>query len=242
VGEDLRYVDWNIYARLERFFLKLFHEEEDLTVYVLVDLSASMSAGEPSKSFYAKRLAVALAYIALNNLDRVNVVTFSSGVGKGTQLLRGRGQLVRVVELLEGAETGGVTNFGESAKEFAIRYQAKGLVFVVSDFIDPLHVEEGVKRLVYGGHDVVLIQVLDRGEVEPSIRGDWALVDSESGEVVEVSVGPQLIGEYKRRFNAYLGALRNLARKVGAGYVVALTDIPIEDFLLKELVWTGVVK
>jgi uncharacterized protein (DUF58 family) len=242
LGDDLRYLDWNIYARLGRFFLKLFHEEEDLTVHIVVDLSASMSAGEPSKALYAKQLAAALSYIALTNMDRISVTTFTSDLGACTQLLRGRGHLATVIDTLNGALPGEKTDFEKSFKTFSLRHRSRGLVFVISDFIDPLHLEEGLKRLVYGKHDVLLLQVLDHAEIEPDIRGDWALTDAETGEIVEVSVSPRLIADYKRRITAYLNDFRELARKLRIGYVLTTTDIPVEEFILKELVWTGFVR
>lgn len=242
LGDDLRYLDWNIYARLDRFFLKLFQEEEDLTVYILLDMSQSMTAGDPPKSSYARKLAAALSYVALTNLDRVGITTFSSNLGKSTQLLRGRGRLSTVVDLLNEIEPGEKTDFEKSFRTFNLRNRSKGLVFLISDFLDPLHLEAGLKRLAYGKHDILLMQILDRAEIEPDLRGDWALTDSETGEVVEVSVSPRLIADYQRRVTAYLGDLRALARKLGLGYVMTSTDVPVEDFILKQLVWTGFVK
>jgi len=241
-GDDLRYLDWNIYARLERFFLKLFHEEEDLTVYVLVDLSASMTAGDPSKIYHAKQLAAALAYISLSNLDRLSVTTFSENVGKSTQLMRGRGHLRKIIDLLNEVPNGETTNFDASMRTFTLRHRARGLVFVISDFLDPVHVKDGIKRLMHNKNDVLLLQVLDKTEIEPDLRGDWALTDSESGEVVEVSVSPKLLADYKRKMVTYLEDLRGFARRLGVGYVLTTTDIPMEDFILKELVLTGLVR
>ena len=241
-GDDLRYLDWNIYARLERFFLKLFQEEEDLTVHVLVDMSASMQAGDPPKSIYARKLAAALAYIGLTNLDRVSVTTFRNDIKDGTQLLRGRAHLATILDLLNKVETGEKTDFLQSMKSFTLRHRSSGLVFLISDFLDPVNVKEGIKRLKYNNNDILLLHVLDRTELEPDLRGDWALTDSETGEVVEVSVSPKLITDYKRRMVEYLDDLRNFARKLGLGYVLTTTDIAPEDFILKELVVTGFVK
>jgi len=241
-GDDLRYLDWNIYARLERFFLKLFHEEEDLTVHVLVDLSASMTAGDPSKILYAKQLAAALAYISLSNLDRLSVSTFSDKIGKSTQLVRGRGHLATIINLLNETPAGEATNFDIALRSFSLRHRARGLVFVISDFLDPLHAKEGIKRLMHHKHDVLLLHVLDKTEIEPDLRGDWALTDCETGDVVEVSVSPRLLADYKRRMISYLDDLRSFARRLGIGYVLTTTDNPIEDFILKELVLTGLVR
>jgi len=241
-GDDLRYLDWNIYARLERFFLKLFHEEEDMSVYVLVDVSASMATGEQSKLLYAKQLAVALSYIALSNMDRLSVDTFSSNMGSGTQPLRGRGHLATVLDAVNTATEGDTTDLDAAMRQFTLRHRARGLVFLISDFLDPVHVQDGIKRLASRKHDILLVQVLTRGELDPDVRGDWALTDSETGEVVEVSVSPRLLGDYKRRMLAYLEDLRSFARKLGVGYVLATTDVPVEDFILKELVLTGFVR
>ncbi len=241
-GDDLRYLDWNIYARLERFFLKLFQEEEDLTVHILVDLSASMNAGEPSKLHYAKQLAAALSYIALSNLDRLSLTTFSDRLGSSTQMIRGRAHLATVIDLLNDAPTGERTNLDDALKAFSLRHRARGLAFVISDFLDPVHAKDGIKRLAQHKHDILLLQVLDRTELDPDLRGDWALTDCETGEVVEVSVSPRLITDYKRRMVAYLDDLRTFSRRLGIGYVLTTTDVPIEDFILKELVFTGLVR
>lgn len=235
-GDDLRYLDWNIYARLERFFLKLFHEEEDLTVHILLDQSASMATGNPSKLLHARQLAAALAYIALTNHDRMAVTPFSDILGKGTRFLRGRAHIATVLSHINGLETGSRTNFAESMKEFTLRYRQKGLVFVISDFFDPVNLEAGLKRLSNSGHELMLIQVLDKTELEPDIRGDWALTDNETGDVVEVSVSPKLIADYKRRILGYLNELKDTSRKIGAGYIVTTTGTPVEEFILKELV------
>ena len=113
---------------------------------------------------------------------------------------------------------------------------------MISDFLDPVHVKDGIKRLMHNKNDVLLLQVLDKTEIEPDLRGDWALTDSESGEVVEVSVSPKLLADYKRKMVTYLEDLRGFARRLGVGYVLTTTDIPMEDFILKELVLTGLVR
>ncbi len=241
-GDDLRYLDWNIYARLERFFLKLFHEEEDLTVHILLDLSASMSGGDPPKSLYSKELAAALAYIALTNLDRVSITTFSENVGNSSQLLRGRGHLSTFIDLLNSTPTGQMTDFEQTMKTFNLRHRSRGLVFVISDFLDPVNVKEGIKRLAYQKHDILLLHVLDKSEIDPDLRGDWALTDAETGEVVEVSVSPRLLADYKKKMVSFLEDLRTFSRKLGIGYVLTTTDTDVEDFILKELVFTGFVR
>ncbi|HEX9743901.1 MAG TPA: DUF58 domain-containing protein [bacterium] len=241
-GDDLRYLDWNIYARLERFFLKLFHEEEDLTVHILVDVSLSMETGEPNKSTYARKLAACLSYIALSNLDRISVTSFADGIQKGTQLLRGKGHFGIVVEMLNSVVSESSTDFEASVKEFNLRQRSKGLVFVISDFLDPVKLKDGLKRLAYRKHDIVLIQVLDKNEIDPELRGDWALTDIETGEIIEVSISPRLLSDYKRKMVAYLKDLKSFASKMHAGYVLVTTDIDVEDFILKELAFAGYVR
>ncbi|MFH1676176.1 MAG: DUF58 domain-containing protein, partial [bacterium] len=240
-GDDLRYLDWNIYARLERFFLKLFQEEEDLTVYVLLDSSASMKTGDPEKSHYSKTITAALSYIALSNFDRLSVTSFASELGAGTQFLRGRNHLATVIDFLNEIKPGEKTDFDKMCRKFTIRNRSKGLVFVISDFLDFIHLKEGIKRLKFNKHDVLLIQVLDREEIDPQLRGDWALTDSETGEVVEISVSPRAINDYRKKMVAYLEDLKSFASRLGIGYVLTTTDTPVEDFILRELVGTGFV-
>lgn len=242
-GDDLRYLDWNIYARLNRFFLKLFHEEEDLNVYIFIDTSASMAAGEPPKILFAKQLALALSYICLSNLDRLYIYTFSSELSSTAPLpIRGKSSFPVVLNIMNNARAGGTTDFAKVMKEFSVRHQLRGLAFIISDLIDPVNLEEGLKRISFSGHDLLLIHILDKNEIEPSIRGDWALIDSESNEKVEVSISPRLILDYKRRLRAYIDAIKVKAKKLNAGYIFTSTEVSIEDFLLKELVRTDFLK
>jgi hypothetical protein len=146
-----------------------------------------------------------------------------------------------VLDLLNSTPPRDRTDFDKAVRSFTLRHRARGLVFLISDFLDPVHLKDGIKRLAFNRHDILLLQVLDRGEVDPDLRGDWALTDSETGEVVEVSVSPRVLADYKRRMLAYLEDLRTFARRLGIGYVLATTDVPVEDFVLKELVLSGFV-
>src|SRR3954447_14727767 len=148
VGDDLRHIDWNVYGRLDKLFLKLFLEEEDLHFYTLVDTSLSMYFGDPTKLHYAKQVAAALAFIGLVNHDRVVLETFSSGLDGGMPSIRGRSQMWRVVQYLDHLRADGSSNLSAAAKAFAIKHAGKGIVVVVSDFLDKRGYQEALRYLL----------------------------------------------------------------------------------------------
>src|SRR5262245_20842796 len=148
VGGDPRHIDWNVYGRLDRLFLKLFLEEEDLHVYTVLDTSLSMDFGSPSKLRYGKQVAAALAFIGLVNHDRVLVDTFSAKLEQGLHGIRGRSQMWRVVQYLEQLEPSGSGDLNAACREFAIRHAGKGVVVVISDFLDRHGYQEALRYLL----------------------------------------------------------------------------------------------
>ncbi len=240
-GDDLRYVDWNTFARLERLFLKLFMEEEDLDVYLLLDGSESMNFGEPSKFTYARRVAAALGYLGLANFDRVGAVVFGDALREGVGPLRGRAQVFRYFRFLEEATATGPTALGAALQQYSRRTRRTGIAFLVSDFLDPAW-EEGLKALLYRRFQVIAIQVLDPQEVNPGLTGDLKLVDSETGAEREISITPALLRDYRRAVERFCGGIEATCRRYGADYLLATTDVPFEDLVLKWLRSSGLVK
>ncbi len=259
-GDDLRRVDWNTYARLERLFLKLFVEEEDLTVHLLLDASRSMSFGEPAKLAYAQRVAAALGYIALCGFDRVTA-TLLGGAGaaglsdrsdgsdrsdKGRAEnhlpgVRGRAQVFRLFQFLGGARAGGSADLGGEFRRYALSAGRAGLAVLVSDFLDPAY-EEGLRALAARRFDVTVVHVLDRTEVEPDLVGDLRLVDSESGETREISVSPYLLGQYRKALEEFCDHLSGLCSRYGMDYIRTTTDVPFDELVLRTLRARGVVR
>ncbi|MBI3890286.1 MAG: DUF58 domain-containing protein, partial [Candidatus Wallbacteria bacterium] len=178
-GDDLRFLDWNIYGRLDRMFVKLFYSEEALNVYVLLDTSASMKFGSPSKLDYARRVAAAAAYIGLSRHDRVMAIPFSSGMGDN--ILRGNrpGQALAFFRFLEKLEPGAIGDLQKTAAEFVLRYKKPGVVFLISDFLFEKGVEEALHLLNFHRYEVNCIQLMDPAEEEPRLSGLCHLIDSE---------------------------------------------------------------
>ena len=154
VGDDLRFLDWNLFARLDRLFLRIFYEEEDLHVYILVDNSLSMEFGEPTKLHYAKQVAAALGFIGLTNMDRVVVEMFNDRMTQTTNALRGRRSLWRLTSFLEGVESAGPERHDEGLKTFSMKSSGKGVVIILSDFMDKGGYAEGPRYLIARNMDI----------------------------------------------------------------------------------------
>ncbi|MBI3911182.1 MAG: DUF58 domain-containing protein [Armatimonadetes bacterium] len=241
LGDDPRYIDWNTYARLERLFLKLFMEEEDLHVYVLLDGSRSMTFGTPSKFDYARRVAAALGYIGLCGYDRVGAALLGESMREYLAPLRGRPSVFRFFRFLEEAQADGGTALGAALQEWALRARRTGIAILVSDFLDPQW-EAGIKALALRKYQLAVIHVLDRSEVEPDLVGDLKLIDAETGEEREISVSGVLLRDYRRALDHFCGSLQAACRKYGADYLRATTDVPFEDLVLRWLRSRGLVK
>ena len=242
VGDDLRHIDWNVYGRLDKLFLKLFLEEEDLHVYSLLDTSLSMDFGEPTKLHYGKQIAAALAFIGLVNHDRVILDTFSAKLGSGIPSVRGRSQMYRVVQYLDQLEPSGASNLATAAKAFAIKHTGKGVVVVISDFLDKQGYEEALRYLLARNLDIYVIHVLSQEEVEPEIVGDLRLVDVEDDDDAEITVSAPLLKRYKENLNAFVGGLKEWCTKRGITYIFTTNQNPFDRLVLNYLRERGLVK
>src|SRR5580693_2638856 len=227
-GDDLRHIDWNVYGRLDRLFLKLFLEEEDLHVYTLLDTSLSMDFGNPTKLRYGKQVAAALSFIGLVNHDRVLVDTFSAQLDQGLHGIRGRSQMWRIVQYLDHLEATGASNLTSAAREFAIRHAGKGVVVVISDFLDKHGYEDALRYLLARNMDIYVVHVLSREEVEPEIVGDLRLVDCEDDDVAEITVSAPLLRRYKANLNAFVGGLKDWCTKRGITYIFTTNHNPFD--------------
>jgi len=241
LGDDLRYIDWNTYARLEKLFLKLFMEEEDLHVYMLLDGSQSMAYGSPSKFEYGKRIAASLGYIGLSNFDRVGSTVFAERMRDHLPPVRGKQQVFPYFNFLEKAQAGGQTSLAASLKEYALRTRRPGVAILISDFFDP-EWETGLKALLHRKFQITVIHVLDRTEVRPDVLGDLKLVDCETGEEREITVSGSLLKEYQKAVDQFCGGIQHTCRRYGADYLQAITDQPFEDLILKWLRTVGLVR
>jgi uncharacterized protein (DUF58 family) len=234
-GDDLRHVDWNIFSRLDRLFLKLYASEEDLTLHLLLDSSASMGFGEASKFDHARRLAAALAYIGLHNLDRVGVAAFADGPGAALPPVKARHHFMSVLAFLDTLACRGETHLGGSLRAFAGRVRHPGLVVVVSDLAAVEDLGTGLDALRRRAHDVVLLQVLAEEEIDPPLEGSLRLEDAELGATLDVTADDALRAAYRRRLAAHLAQVESDCRRRAVGYLRASTAIPFEDVVLRYL-------
>lgn len=235
VGDDLRYVDWNAFARLNRLYLKVFIDEEDLCIHLFLDASASMDYGQPGKFAHAVRLAAAFAFIGFVNLERVGVAVFRDRVAEGWLPSRGRSQFLPIQEFLAGLTPGGGTAFNQSLRQYAQRTKEAGLAIVISDFLDPVGYATGLRALMERRFDVHVIHLLASEELHPPLGGDLELVDAETGETREVSIDAEALRAYERQLGTFIEGIEGFCRTNELNYVRAATDTPIEDLLLRRL-------
>jgi len=234
-GDDTRYLDWNACARLSRLFLKLFVEEEDLYVSVLLDTSESMAFGAPSKAQCAKQAAAAISYIALCSLDRLFFHSFALGLGESMGPLRGRGCAPRYLGWLGGLPIGSGTDFAGALKSFALRATKPGVAVVVSDFLTRDY-EAGLKALVQRRFDITAIQVLAPEEIAPDLTGDLRLVDAETGETREISVTRGLLRDYRARLEQFQDGFRRFCLRYGINGLQLTAGDSFDDLALRA-VW-----
>lgn len=242
VGDDLRFLDWNIFGRLDRLFLKLFLAEEDLHVGILLDASASMNWGTPNKALYARRVAAALMYIGLTRYDRMTLCAFADGIENELSGLRGRRLMHRVVGFLQKMEFDGPGDLERACKEFVIRHPQKGVVIVLSDFLDKGGFEDGLRYLLARDLDVHVIQMLSPEEIDPPLAGDLQLVDVEDEDIAEVTVSRALLNRYKQNLTAYCQTLRTYCARRGISYLFTATDVPFDQLILNYLRARGLLK
>lgn len=234
-GDDFRHIDWNIYSRLDQLFLKLHASEDDVTLHLILDTSASMGFGEPSKFDHARRLAAALAYIALHNLDRVGVSAFSEDLGGALPPIKTRHHMARLLTFLGDLPCAGMTRLDSALRAFATRTRNPGLVILISDLLGVGETPDGIEALRYGGHDVVVIQLLSEVEIDPPLHGALRMVDAETGDELDVTVDEELRRLYQRRLERYLQDVESFCRQRGVEYLRASTAVAFEDVVLKYL-------
>jgi uncharacterized protein (DUF58 family) len=233
IGDDFRYIDWNVYGRIDRLLLRLFEEEEDLHIYILLDASKSMRIGSPLKLHYAMQVTAALTYIGLGNLDRVGIVPFSDKLHEPLPPARGKRRIFSVLEFLRGVEVGGLTQLGSCMDQFVHRYKRRGLAVVISDFYDPRGFEEGINELRYNKFEPFVLQVFDPKEASPSLHGDLTLVDCETGETKEITISRSLLEAYKQEHEKYMNELSQYCTARAIPYFRTTTQVPFDELILK---------
>jgi uncharacterized protein (DUF58 family) len=234
-GDDLRYVDWNIYSRLDRLLLKLYVEEEDLCLHLLVDGSASMGFGQPSKLDYALQVAAALGYIGLTNLERVALAHFSDDLTHMLRPRRGRGQIFPLLEFLSAVEAKGPTNLNRCLARYALRSPVPGIAVVLSDLLDPGGYAAGLKSLLRCRFEVFLMHVVSEEELRPPLRGDLTLLDAEGGASREVSLDRTALERYQGRLQDHFEEVERFCASHRIDYLRTSTVVPFQDLILRHL-------
>ncbi len=246
-GDDLRRLDWNVYARLERPFIKLLEEEEDLSVHLLVDASASMNwpddpDTETNKYGYAVRLAGALGHVALSTGDRVTVTLLSSQGDRTWGPFRGAQNSLRLFQFLESGAAEGITDLNLSLRHYALRGRRPGLLFLLSDLLSPQGYQDGLTALQSRGYELGLIHTFSPDEIEPPVSGDLKLVDVETGQDAELTLDPATLDLYRQRLQGWRNEIAGFCHGRHIHYIPIATDTPWEKLIMQTLRVQGVVK
>ncbi|MEM9588563.1 MAG: DUF58 domain-containing protein [Planctomycetota bacterium] len=240
-GDDLRLIDWNLYARLDQLFLKLFQEEEDLHFYALVDASESMNFGTPTKLHVAKQLAAALGYVGLCRADRVSVSALGPD-GRRAPVLRSRSNLWKMLSYLESVESGQNVSLHDGVRDFALRNSGAGVVVLISDLMDKQGYESALRMLIGRQMDVFVLHTMSPEEIEPPMRGDRRLIDCEDGDQAEVTINSMLLERYEQTVKSFVGGIKSFCNRRSIVYIPVKTDMAIEDVVTRYLRERGVVR
>jgi len=241
-GDDLRFIDWNTYARLDRLFLKLFLEEEDLHVYLLIDASGSMDFGEPTKLAHAKQLAAALGFVGLCRSDRVKIQALGEASQTRSPAFRGRSSLRRMLEHVAAIGPGANVSLEEGVKNVCLQNPGRGIVVLISDLLDKRGYAAALRLLLARRLDVYLVQILSPLETDPDVQGDLKLIDCEDGDEAEVSISGPLLQRYKQTLAAFLDDVRQFCARRGIVYLLASTEMPVDRLITGYLRSRGLVR
>lgn len=235
-GDEPKHIDWKVYGRTERLLLRQYEEEEDLSVYFLVDASRSMGmapSGQVTLFDRTLQISAALAYISLSNLDRVAVVPFTERIVRPERSLRGKGQFFRILRQLSGLEVGGNTSLSEAVKDLVRARLRRGLVVVISDFYDAAGIAEGLRMLTYRGFETLVVQLTDKRVLDSAVHGDLVLVDCETGDGHELCLTPDLMKAYEQACAEMTAEIAAACREMGARHLAVDVSVPFDDVVMK---------
>jgi uncharacterized protein (DUF58 family) len=233
LGDDLRYLDWGVYGRLGRLLVRLFEEEEDLHIYLLVDASGSMRTGTPPKIDYARQVVAALAYVGLANLDRVSILALGGQSNARLPPTRGKGRIFKVFDFLTNLSPTGATDLHGGLSAFVHETKRRGVAVVVSDFYDPAGYEEAINLLRYHRFEPFVLQIHDYREAHPTQVGDLELYDTETGDVREVTISPRILREFEREHQALTDGIDAFCSARGIPCFRADTRTPFDEIILR---------
>ena len=244
-GDDIRHIDWKAFARHRQLLLKTFEEERDVFIYVLLDVSLSMTRGEPAKLEKGKTLAAAFAYLGMKQFDRVHLIPFGSDLGglgrasSGRQLGRSKARFPIVEKELERVEAEGVTCFADTTRAFAKRYSRQGLVVVISDLMEAADWGESFRTLASLGHELWVVRTVCDEDERPSFKGELELEDAERGGTIRVRISKSLLDAYQKEIAAHVDSCRDACSRVGGRFLEAPVERPTEELLKIVLAPTG---
>jgi uncharacterized protein (DUF58 family) len=210
-----------------------------MNIYLFIDASRSMAEGSPPKIVYAKKVAAALGYVGLKNLDRVGGAAFSSALHPPLALGRGRKQILKLFRYLNDLSCAGETNFRAAVQAFGRLFPQPGLVIIASDLFDPAGWRPALEELASKNHQLLVIHIVDEEEVRPQALGDVALVDVEGGRERKLFLDQELVGRFQRELEAYFGEIEALCAGRRIDYLRTTTDVRFDDFVLQTLRQAG---
>ncbi|CAN5720949.1 DUF58 domain-containing protein [soil metagenome] len=234
LGDDLRALDWNLYARLEKLFIKLFIEEEDVTVHILLDASASMDGGAPDKLLFGKRAAAALAYVGLASYDRVHMAVLQGRAARRFAPIRGTGRVFQVLADLSAVKPSGPTDLLSAARHYAAQITQRGPLILISDLFDE-NAERAISELAGTRCDVAILHTLSTDELDPPLEGDLRLVDRETSASVDITADLYTLDAYRDRLAAWQARLEQASTKRRVAYVPMPTTTPLSELVFAEL-------
>lgn len=241
-GDDPRYIDWNLFSRLGKLFVKEFAKDENVPVIILIDTSASMDYGDPSKRIYSLKLACCLAYLSLSSNDKVCLLGRNSEETTVLNYVTGKNSLFKVIEFLLQLDFKGKTNLTLGLKETGQKARGRGLVFVISDFYDESDFLKEVKVLRAKGQNLSMLHVLSPQENDPSGIGKARLVDAETGEGRPVWVGKDAVKQYHAEMTKFKEQLHEDTSKHAINYIPISTDMPLDELVLGAFRKSGLIK
>ena len=237
-GDDIRRIDWNVYGRLDKLFIKQFMEEKEAFYHIFVDSSASMNFGEKKKSDMALKLAAVFVWLVQKQLDRVEILTLSDGRLDRTSPITGRSSFARMLDELEKVSFGGTTGINEAISRAKIN--GRGVTIIISDFLDPEGIDEAIKFLIFKRQEVMLLQVLAHEEIEFDEEGTFAIKDMETSDEVRVTMSRQTIKNYQKTLESHNQKIQRLAKKYGCAYMQITSDEDIEKVVFETMKQKGI--
>ncbi|MDD3024172.1 MAG: DUF58 domain-containing protein [Syntrophomonadaceae bacterium] len=241
-GDDFRYIDWNTYARSNKLFVKLFMEEQDLLLNIFVDSSFSMFGVETSKGVLAKQMTAAFAYLGLSAYERVAIAACSDSLLDYLPPLRGRPSLEKTWAFIDRIQFQGCTDLNQALRAFGPYSRGPGVSLVISDLLSPAGFQEGLKYLQYLQQEIILLQILAPDEIEPKLHGDLRLLDSETGEIREITVSYQLLKAYHAKLHQFTKETKNFCYKRGISFLQVSSNEEFEDIILHSMPRAGILK